>query len=114
MVGARYDSHHGLTNAVLLPAVLRYNAGAIAGKIPALCWAMGLEGSDFATLYGAVTGLLDDFDIPKNLAALGVETAAAADIAAKAFADAATTTNPAPASIADIERLIIDAIAKAR
>ena len=36
MVGARYDTHHGLTNAVLLPVVLRYNATAIADKIPAL------------------------------------------------------------------------------
>ena len=114
MVGARYDTHHGLTNAVLLPAVLRYNASAIAERIPALCWAMELGGNDFDSFYRGVTALLDEFDIPKGLAALGVEASAAADIAAKAFADPATATNPAPASLGDIERLIIEAIAQAR
>ncbi len=114
MVGARYDTHHGLTNAVLLPTVLRYNAETIADKVPSMCWAMGLQGSDFTTLYGAVADLLDAFDIPSNLAALGVEKAAAADLAAKAFSDPATGTNPAPATAADIERLILEAIDKAR
>ncbi len=114
MIGARYDTHHGLTNAVLLPVVLRYNAKAIADKVPAMCWAMGLNGGDFDTFYEAVTMILDDVDIPRNLAALGVEASAAADIAAKAFADPATGTNPAPATVADIERLILEAIDKAR
>ena len=52
--------------------------------------------------------------IPTNLAALGVEASAAGDIAAKAFKDPATGTNPAPASVADIEGLIREAIVKAR
>jgi alcohol dehydrogenase class IV len=114
MVGARYDTHHGLTNAVLLPAVLRYNEKAIAPKVPALCWAMGLEGSDFASLYRAVTDLLDRLDIPKGLAALGVEKAAARGIAAKAHADPARATNPAPAPVDDIEALIVESLEAAR
>lgn len=114
MVGARYDTHHGLTNAVLLPAVLRYNARAIADKVPAMCRAMGLPGDDFATFYGAVTAMLDGFDIPTNLAALGVERSAVPDLAAKALADSSAATNPAPATVVDIERLIVEAIDKAR
>jgi len=114
MVGARYDTHHGLTNAVLLPTVLRYNAEAITGKVPAMCRAMGLKGSDFTWFYGTVTELLDAFDIPTGLAALGVEASAAAGLATRAFADPATATNPAPASARDIEHLILEAIDKAR
>jgi len=114
MIGARYDTHHGLTNAVLLPVVLRYNATAIADKIPALNWAMGIPGGDFDSFHEAVTLMLDDVAIPTNLAALGVEASAAGDIAAKAFKDPATGTNPAPASVADIEGLIREAIVKAR
>ena len=114
MVGARYDTHHGLTNAVLLPVVLRYNATAIADRIPALNWALGITGGDFDSFYAAVTGMLDDVEIPTSLAALGIEASAAGDIAAKAFKDPATGTNPAPASVADIEGLIREAIVKAR
>jgi alcohol dehydrogenase class IV len=41
MVGAEYDTHHGLTNAVVLPAVLRFNAPAIAEKVPAMMQSAG-------------------------------------------------------------------------
>ena len=114
MIGARYDTHHGLTNAVLLPVVLRYNATAIADRIPAMCMAMGLNDCDFKSFHEAICLMLDDVAIPTNLAALGVEASAAGDIAAKAFKDPATGTNPAPATVADIEGLIHEAIVKAR
>ncbi|GIS24588.1 MAG: hypothetical protein CM15mP125_2750 [Gammaproteobacteria bacterium] len=34
MVGADFDTHHGLTNAIVLPAVLKFNAPAIDDKLP--------------------------------------------------------------------------------
>ena len=47
MVGAEFDTHHGLTNAIALPAVLRFNAPDIADKVPAMSRALGLDGTDF-------------------------------------------------------------------
>lgn len=114
MIGAVYDSHHGLTNAVLLPLVLRYNRDAIADKVPAMCRAMGLPGPGFDDLYGATVALLDRLDIPRSLADLGVETARAGEIAKKAQSDAAATTNPAPASVEQIEALLLEGIRRAR
>ena len=114
MVGAIHDTQHGLTNAVLLPVVLRYNRGGLGEKTGLMCRAMGLPGEDFDTLYRAVVALLDETGIPRDLAALGVTDATAAEIARKAHGDVARSTNPVPATIGDIETLVRQAIRKAR
>lgn len=114
MVGAEYQTQHGLTNAVLLPVVLRYNAPAIAAKIPPMCQAMGLEATDFDSFLSAVNNLLDRCDIPTSLADLGVAPDAVGRLAEKAFTDVATLTNPRPAGTGDIAGLIEQALKKAR
>ncbi len=114
MIGATYDTHHGLTNAILLPVVLRYNKDAIAEKVPAMCRAMDLPGRGFDDFYDATVALLDRLDIPRSLADLGVEPDRAREVAEKALTDAAAATNPAPASLAEIERLLLEGIRQAR
>jgi len=114
MVGAQYDSHHGLTNAILLPTVLRFNRPAIEAKLPALSFAMGLESRDFDGFLAAVERLLDHCDIARSLADLGVTTDATMRLANKAHHDAATATNPRSATVAQIAGLIELAIAHAR
>ncbi len=114
MVGAVYDTHHGLTNAVLLPAVLRYNRGALEEKTALMCRAMALPGEDFDSFYRAIVALLDELEIPRDLRALGVAEERAAEIARKAYTDAARATNPVPATVAQIESLLTQAIRKAR
>jgi alcohol dehydrogenase class IV len=114
MVGAAYDTHHGLTNAVVLPAVLRFNRAEIADKIPQICMAMNLPGRDFDALYGAICRLLDEVRIPDRLSELGIPSAGVASLAAKASRDPAALSNPRSASIEEIERLITGAIEKAR
>lgn len=114
MVGAEFDTHHGLTNAVLLPVVLRFNADAMAPKIGPMCQAMGLAGKDFDSFYQAVCVLLDRCAIPRSLSEIGVTPDHTASIAAKALRDPAAGTNPRKASHSDIEMLINQAIAGAR
>lgn len=114
MVGAECDTHHGLTNAVVLPAVLRFNASAISHKIGPMCQAMSLSSDDFETFYDAVTGLLDSLGIPENLAELGVKKNQVSSIAEKAFLDAARSTNPVPSDTKQIESLISEILIRAR
>jgi len=114
MVGAVYDTHHGLTNAVLLPAVLRYNRDGLGEKTALMCRAMALPGEDFDSFYQATVALLDELEIPRDLGALGVAEERAAEIARKAHGDAARATNPVPATVAQIESLLREAIHKAR
>lgn len=114
MVGAEFDTHHGLTNAVLLPAVLRFNEAAIAPKVAPMCQAMGLEGSDFETFHAAVCGLLDRCGIPRSLAEIGVTADRIASIAAKAMTDTAAATNPRPFSLDEVTAVIRQSLTQAR
>ncbi len=114
MVGAEFDSHHGLTNAVLLPAVLRYNAPHIAHRIAPMCQAMGLQATDFDSFYHAVCTLLDRCDIPRGLADLGGTADRIDAIAAKAMTDTAIATNPRPVTLSDVQAMIRSALVNAR
>ena len=110
MVGADFDTHHGLTNAVALPAVMRFNKPAMTDKLAPMAAALGLEQDDFDTFYRALCQLLDDLDIPVSLGDLGIPLEAAGELAAKAHLDAAAGSNIRSASVAEIEQVIIDAI----
>ena len=66
-IGAQYNTHHGLTNAITLPAVMRFNAPAIRDKCPEISQALNLEGRDFDAIYHWICKLLDHLEIPKSL-----------------------------------------------
>ena len=106
MVGADYDTHHGLTNAVALPGVLRFNREAIAEKVPAMSNALGLATTDFDSFYAAVCEFLDELDIPRTLAEIGVPNDCAREIAEKALQDLAAITNPRRASVDEVCELV--------
>jgi alcohol dehydrogenase class IV len=114
MVGAAYDTHHGLTNAIVLPAVLRFNADSISDKLPQMAAAMDLEDKSFDTFYAAVCALLDRLDIPRSLVDIGVPADCAAAIAAKAIQDSAAATNPRQATVAEIQGIIETALTEGR
>lgn len=114
MIGADYDTHHGLTNAVLLPAVLRFNAGHIEDRVPAMASAMDLGECAFDTFYSAICTLLDDLEIPVTLSDIGVPAESAAQLAEKAHRDAACATNPRPANVAEIQSVIEYALFEGR
>ena len=114
MVGAIYNTHHGLTNAILLPVILRFNEHAITSKLPEMSFALGLQHADFPSFYAAICELLDELEIPVSLSEIGVDDSRISEIAIKASKDAAAFTNPRQASIAELEALIGEAIARAR
>ena len=55
-VGALYDTHHGLTNAVFAPYVLAFNRKAIEDKVKRLAAYIGLRPS-FRAFMGPATCL---------------------------------------------------------
>ena len=114
MVGAEYDTQHGLTNAVVLPAALRHNAPALADKIEPLSQAMGLRDTSFEAFYAHVCVILDQVGIPKTLTDIGVPSDCAARIADKALQDSAAGTNACALAAQDIERVIAVALTKGR
>jgi alcohol dehydrogenase len=73
-VGALYDTHHGLTNAVFLPYVLIFNRAAIEPKIERLAAFMGLKPT-FTAFLDRTLALRGDLGVPHTLKELGVDDA---------------------------------------
>ncbi len=94
-VGALYDTHHGLTNAVFMPYVLAFNRPAIEERIARLAAYLGLSAS-FAAFLDWVLALRTETDVPHTLAGLGVDDARADVIARMAPDDPTAGGNPVP------------------
>jgi alcohol dehydrogenase class IV len=100
--------HHGTLNAVLLPAVLRFNAPVAAEKYARLRRIIGLEpGADLA---GWVTDLNARLGLPSGLAAMGVPEDVLAHVAVHAEEDASTETNPRPVTREDYAVLLAQSL----
>jgi 4-hydroxybutyrate dehydrogenase len=95
--------HHGTLNAVILPAVLRHNAGHVGDKYARLAAAMGLPAdADLAT---AVEDLNRQLGLPPSLRSMGVPDAVLPRMVDGAVADHSTATNPRPLERTDFEHL---------
>lgn len=114
MVGATYNTHHGLTNAIILPVVLRFNQAQISARLKPVAQVLDLPDERFDTFYNAVCTLLDRLNIPKSLAALGVQHADIDALALKSMGDPARLTNPRDSSLEQLKALLARAIDHAR
>ena len=110
MVGAEYDTQHGLTNAVVLPAALQFNAPALAEKVPGMAQAVGLTDTSYPAFEAWVCAMLDEVGIPRRLADIGVPPDCAARIAEKALQDSAAGTNARLLTAGDIEAVVQRAV----
>ena len=73
-IGAVYGTHHGTTNAVVMPMVLEFNRAKIEARINAAAAYLGIPGG-FAGFHDQVMDLRTLLAIPENLSALGVQFA---------------------------------------
>jgi alcohol dehydrogenase class IV len=108
--GANLNTHHGLTNAVVMPYVLMWNRPAIEGKMRRLAAYLGLESPGFDAVLQWVLELRRRIGIPNTLAELGVGTEHARQFAGHALADPSTGGNPLPMTERDFEQLYLNCI----
>jgi len=87
--------HHGTLNAILMPAVLRFNRPVIGEKWAVLAQAMG-DAPDVV-----ITALNAELGLPAGLEALGVTEAMMQDVSQAAMLDHCHATNPRPATPQD-------------
>jgi alcohol dehydrogenase class IV len=106
MIGAVYDTHHGLTNAVMLPPVLEFNRGVLGQKVAVMASAAGIDDVSHDGFAAGIDGLLARLEIPASLTAIGVGSDRLGELATKALGDAAAGTNPRLASHAEVEALL--------
>ncbi len=92
-IGAVYGTHHGTTNAVVIPPVLDFNRPAIEDRIETLNGYLGIKGG-FDAFRAYVVELNDSLGIPKRLSEMGVGTNRIEEIARMALEDPSTGGNP--------------------
>jgi alcohol dehydrogenase class IV len=94
-LGALHDTHHGMTNAVLLPYVLQANRGAVEERLGRLAAYCGLGPSSDALLE-AILKLREDLEVPHTLTGLGITAEHRERIGRMAVADPTAAGNPVP------------------
>jgi alcohol dehydrogenase class IV len=114
MVGAEFDTQHGLTNAIILPSILKYNLPDMPKSTEKMAKAIDLKTTSMESFIEYTEKMLDDFKIPKSLAEINVPKNCAHRIAKKAMQDSAAQTNPKSISLEQLENIINTVIVKAR
>ncbi len=92
-VGAVYNTHHGTTNAVVMPMVLDFNRHAIEDRIGMAAAYLGIKGG-FDGFRARVMELRAELSIPANLSAMGVEAARLDELTEMALEDPSCGGNP--------------------
>lgn len=95
-VGGLYDTHHGLTNAILLPYVLDINSDVIAEKTQPLARALNLKGESVSSLIDWVLELREQLEIPNTLSKINVPRDQADLVGRLAADDPCAAGNPKP------------------
>jgi alcohol dehydrogenase class IV len=103
-------SHHGLTNAVVMPYVLAFNRPAIDEKLAALARYLDLPGRSADSVVDWVLALRRELGIPHTLKEIGVDESILPDAARMAELDPSNGGNPTPLVAADYDRLFRNAI----
>jgi 4-hydroxybutyrate dehydrogenase len=106
-VGAAYHTHHGTTNAVCMPAVLRFNAPAIRDRFDRVAGYLGIAGG-----FEGFCAFVDDFNagfgIPDRLSGLGVTDPDIDWLVRAALRDPSTGGNPVPMTAENTRALLAE------
>ncbi|SFH68541.1 iron-containing alcohol dehydrogenase [Albimonas pacifica] len=103
-IGAHFNTHHGMTNAVFLPVVLAFNRPAVEARIEALAAYLGIPGG-FDGFMEALVDFRDRLGVPPTLVALGVENPDIETLAAEAAEDPSCGGNPVPVDAGSLAEL---------
>lgn len=93
-LGALYDAHHGLLNAILMPYVLKANALAVAPRLEALARYLDLPQHGPDAVLDWVLELRETVGIPHTLAEIGLDDGQAERVGRMASQDPSAGTNP--------------------
>ena len=106
-IGAIYHTHHGTTNAVCMPAVLRFNKHAIKDTLAEAANYLDISGG-FDGFCKFVDDLNDSLVIPKSLAGLGIKNPDIDRIVSGALIDPSTGGNPIKMTDENTRKLVVE------
>jgi alcohol dehydrogenase len=108
-IGSIYGTHHGMTNAVFMPYVLKFNEKAVAEKLARVAAYLGLTPS-FAGFFDFMMRLREELGVPHTLKDLGVANPDIARMAKMSPLDPTAGGNPVPLDEAASTRLFQQAL----
>ncbi len=92
-LGAIYDAHHGMLNAILMPYVLKANYSEINSRIARLARYLDLE-ADFDAFLNWILSMREEIGIHHALSAIIPEDSRLSEIGEMAVVDPTAGTNP--------------------
>jgi alcohol dehydrogenase len=110
-LAAQFNMMHGVTSAVMLPHVLRFNASAVGERIIRLAEPLGaqIDGLDTEDAAGRVIdalaeliGSLERFGVPNTLQSAGATRPELALVADRVLHDMGAAVNPRPLELGDL------------
>ncbi|MGI9295857.1 MAG: iron-containing alcohol dehydrogenase, partial [Pseudomonadales bacterium] len=93
-LGAVFNAHHGLLNAILMPYVLKANQAAIDTRISRLSRYLGFGNTDFETFLEWVLEFREQLEIPHTFAALHIDEKHEDKVGVMAEQDPCAAGNP--------------------
>ena len=109
-LGALYDAHHGLLNAIVMPYVLTANLTAIETVLADAARALDLADHSAKGFIDWVLGMRAQLAIPHTLGEIGINGAEAERVGAMAAADSTAPGNPIAFSAAQYTQLFRNAL----
>ena len=109
-VGAFYNTHHGLTNAIIMPYVIMHNRPAIELQLKVIARVLDLKGEPFAAVFAWLLEFRKRLKIPHTLAEIGVTLDKPDTIGREASLDPSAGGNPLPTDAATYARLFRSAV----
>jgi alcohol dehydrogenase len=106
-LGSLYGLHHGTTNAVVMPPVLRFNRPAVEERLAAAAAYLGIPGG-FDGFFNRVMELRSILGIPETLTAIGIGTDRNEEIVAMALEDPSAGGNPVTMTAENTRALLAD------
>ncbi len=109
-LGALYDAHHGLLNAIVMPYVLVANRAAIEPTLDDAARSLDLPGHNYTGFVDWVLHMRESLGIPHTLAQIGINADEAQRVGEMAAADSTAPGNPVPFTPAQYARLFTQAV----
>ncbi len=109
-LGALYDKHHGLLNAIIIPYVLKRNRVAIEEKIARIALFLELPDPGFDGFMQWLLDLRQLLAIPHDLRAIGIDEDRQQEIGQRAAGDPCASGNPIPLNAEDYQQLFVSAV----
>ncbi|HVI91656.1 MAG TPA: iron-containing alcohol dehydrogenase [Dongiaceae bacterium] len=109
-LGALYNTHHGLTNAVVMPYVLDFNRKAISDKLTSLARYLNLANPSFEAVQKWILDLRTEIGIPHTLREIKVDDKQVDKVAEMAAVDPSAGGNPIKVGAAELRQIFVAAL----